>query len=183
MDKQVQKCLSDIAFYPQVVRADRAFNAEELVKLGYATAEDVQTQPGHKRYTITDAGKAAHKASNAAPSREPLHIQIRHIETVGPGSLRPIYRVVTPAEWTDAQIRAGFREAAGRWAGYLFKPYEKPVRGAYGDFWVGLDAETVRGLLARGEGRKLAVDEAARLAALHPELADEIRRAAEGAAS
>lgn len=102
-------------------------------------------------------------------------IQTRHIETVGPGTHRPIYRVLAPAEWGDEQIKDAFRTAAHRWVGYLFPRERAPKRSLSYAVWVGLDNDQIREALDLGEGRHLDEEEVARLAALHPGLAAELR--------
>lgn len=101
--------------------------------------------------------------------------QTRHIETVGPGRHRPIYRVLAPVEWGDEQLKEAFRHAARRWVGYLFPLGKTPPQSLSYAVWVGLDVEQIREAIKQGEGRQLDEKEVARLAGLHPELADELR--------
>lgn len=107
--------------------------------------------------------------------RQPQHpaVQIRHIETVE--LTRPSYRVVAPASWTDKQVGDAFRETARRWVGYLFPVDQFPVRGHVDVYWFGLSVDDVRALFAQEEGRRLSRREIARLATVHPELADVLR--------
>lgn len=102
-------------------------------------------------------------------------IQTRHIETVGPGTHRPIYRVIAPAEWTDEQIKDAFQAEACRWVGYLFPREQTPTRSFTYAMWVGLNGDQIREALEQGEGRHLDGEEVARLAKIHPKLAAELR--------